>query len=717
MVKKFQDYKWLFTSDKDQRGNFFSKLFITNLAQAINEANAADIRNHPAALRIMISQEYEIKDLTAAVPMRDNDIHWEFTDFIIKTALFHRKIDPNAIARGAAVGYTTLTDPDAQAVYNNIFAKWSSLDDETQNFYKTFIELLYRQFPAAGAAAGGAPTWVPVDPVNYGRDISADFGSYRLNLKKPAPNQPPLFQRILPKYYQAYSPHVWFTGYNITPAAGVVPRRLDLTHENLNIAAPADDLFRVLYWDIYNHAPIPVAPAPPPDAMVVNIATHAAQEIPPNFDQAKLINPNIFFDIDVDKFIRKLLEEISKAKVVSVPPSTCASGSAIFEFHEAPNWYIDPTTGDYYRVELGKKVSYGLDQPVAIKMLNANNKCLSTGTKGNRADCRNYIINCLLSDNKDDFTSCMLDNPDFYKASVDEIKNMHPILARQTLRKFGFQPEWVYDSFAHTKIRKVQSLDSWINKVLPNYFKTDQIKQNIRENKNLLNYLSLLTQYINANPGILNKNYQGTTEEAKGLFIIPPYPKALNMKLRHDPNGIYTPAYDLSLLKKQMAFYRYLRPPFSMGAFGSNFTPGFGFAQVGGGPRCEILLNNFNQTGEYDVRGGKVLNGIFQELISKLESRGKKISPTDLGCIKDHINKLSQLETELIRSLCYIEEYGRLIEALGDRSSETVTQRNLREFVDRHYKIMDKTHSEENMLLLILQNLQKLETEESYEAI
>lgn len=724
---KYSDYKWLFTSDKDQRGNFFSKLFIKNLSNAINE-NPADILAHPAALRVMTSLDYEVK----APGMRDNDIHYEFTDFIIKTALFHRKIDPSVFARGAIgaplpanlLPYTTLQDPDARIVYEQVYKRWDQLSDETKNFYDTFLALLHTTDNI---------NWLPVDPIDYTRDITGNYQLYRLNFKKSARYDPPFFMRIIPKWYQDYSPNIWYSQYTGSAAVGGVPTN---TPTQINPTVPVgaganiENFFQDLYTVVYHHALIPplVAGAPwvgQPNPLIAFMfpGWGINFSLPDNYQGAKLVHPNIFFDIDVDKFIRELLSGIAKAEIVEPTPS-CEN--ADFDFITGNHWYLDLTTNSYYRVENidGKptKVPYGLSDPAGINLLKKNNSCASTGVSATGADCRNYIINCILADNKDDFTSCMLDNKDFYKSSVDEIKNTHPLMALETLRKFGFRKHWVYDSIAGTKILKVESLAHWIKNFLPTKFPAADIQESIRTNENLLTYLRLLSEYVNSNPGILNKSYQGTTEEKKGLITLPAYPKALNMKLRRDP-PVSSPLYDLGLFKKQLELYKYLRRPgFTMSPyglnspFGSNIIPGFAMNQfqMGGNLKCDQIL----KTDQNFTHLVQMVKHIFNDLYDQLKSRGKTISHADRDCITTTMENIYKLSHEVQRSICYIDEYNNILESIGDRTSETLSMDKLQEFVNRHGQLLDKSQSEEIKLLSFMEKLQKkLETaeEKTYE--
>ena len=129
------------------------------------------------------------------------------------------------------------------------------------------------------------------------------------------------------------------------------------------------------------------------------------------------------------------------------------------------------------------------------------------------------MFQCLLSDDAASLDVCLntFKNNEFFKTAKREINSMHPVLALKTLQKFGFRTEYVNDSLGG-KLRKVQSVDSWMKTYMKETFNPSQIQQITDGNDRLIAYLDLVSQYINANPGILNKGYGGTSAEASGLF-------------------------------------------------------------------------------------------------------------------------------------------------------------------------------------------------------
>lgn len=90
----------------DECGELYVKAFYQgeHFGIAINENNANDIFDKLAG-DLMMAVNYTNK----TPEMHTNDVHWEFTDFIVKTALWHKELD-----KSTEVG--TLLDPIRKAV-------------------------------------------------------------------------------------------------------------------------------------------------------------------------------------------------------------------------------------------------------------------------------------------------------------------------------------------------------------------------------------------------------------------------------------------------------------------------------------------------------------------------------------------------------------------------------------------------------------------------
>ena len=93
-------------------------------------------------------------------------------------------------------------------------------------------------------------------------------------------------------------------------------------------------------------------------------------------------------------------------------------------------------------------------------------------------------------------------------------------------------------------------------------------------------------------------------------------------------------------------------------------------------------------------------------VLGELAKRNKSLSPTDKKNIAAHLQKYREAETELQRSLCYIDEFNTLSDVLQNYDSDILTEASLKKFVDRYSNINSKTQLTEGHLLDIIAKIQ-----------
>ena len=120
--------------------------------------------------------------------------------------------------------------------------------------------------------------------------------------------------------------------------------------------------------------------------------------------------------------------------------------------------------------------------------------------------CHKYLEECL-NGNSIDKCRDFMKNPKFWGndkgGAKTEVNGMLPATALATLEKFGFRQINVFDSVAKRNIFKVETVSSWLEVLSNRIDEPDYSK--IRDNDNLIKYLTLLEVKINASPEILNK--------------------------------------------------------------------------------------------------------------------------------------------------------------------------------------------------------------------
>jgi len=814
------DRRFLFADDGDSRGYLYSKQFLVGHGASINEANPDEIVGKDA-YSLMAAADYQTKDRAF-----DQDVHWEFTDFVIKTALFHREIDqstrignklmlvetavkglnvdteltaianafkstlptipPGVIAKGGdkralaragmpaaqaatdalsnkIINVAKITDPamtithaciaakipvkmnslileiaqdliadyisatpsatpeadfvknfstkvlnegyeaaqagveecfqtkhismsnaHAKALYDNIFSKWNDLDTDTINFYNTFCGLQ------------------KVDQLGHWMDATADLGkpitnlaSYRVNLKKKENGaEETLFGERLPKYSKLF-PKVWYTS----------------TSGSHNSIIPTDAFFfRKLYNDIYNKKP------------------STPSDIPQTYEEASKLSPGPWFNVNVDDIVRKALFRISKAKIAT-PADSNDVGQDYFDMINSNVWKRD-ADGSFYLLNpnTGAKVKYGAEDPETIRMLKSSHKCYSSLLNASGADCNTYIMQCLLDDDAsklEAYLKTVKQNPDIFNVAKKEINSMHPIIALRTLQKFGFRKYRTFDTFAGAEIYKVESVDHWTKNYLEKQFKDTDVQKMFSGNSTLLMYLDLISQYVNSNPAMLNKGFSGCTEEGSGTFKMSEYASKLpGMMARKQPLGGDMGRYEINMFRSY-AKSRSPVNPFFVASSGKVYTP-FGVelnpgvpvvipamrGQIGGGPvdsATSWLLRRFNNdAGCEPVFGSSLIRNVMQDVYSTLNAKGKKLSEDEQKRIEHRINKLAELEQELIRTIYFIDEFNRLCDSFTGYKCETLTEANIAQFVKRYEKITSKAGCESDSLVDILAKLQQV---------
>merc|ERR1712216_691267 len=102
---------------------------------------------------------------------------------------------------------------------------------------------------------------------------------------------------------------------------------------------------------------------------------------------------------------------------------------------------------------------------------------------------------------------------------------MNPKVAFQILYNLGFKAQKRSDNTADQLLTKVEPVDEWAQRVAKNEITDDEgnkvdivdaVKQSIKDNVELKDYLKLVVNYVDSNPAILNENYGGKTDQSTG---------------------------------------------------------------------------------------------------------------------------------------------------------------------------------------------------------
>ena len=622
----------------DGRADLFIKIFLQNndFYGSINDLNPKDIENNSDAISIMMSGNYS-KGYKPA-NMEDNDIHYDFTDFLIQTGLFHKKMENKS--------NNYKSNEESQKIWDLVYNKWSELSDFSKRFYNKTLSFLKKV----------NNDWVKMDFINDKYDIQ-NKDSFRININKASGI--PIFSKMIPKYVPTLFNNIWYTKRDLTNDT----IKLDLFKER-NI----EEILKTIYEVSFSGG-------------VVDFMENFPNEW---IGEARAMQQ--IFHVNIDRIIANRL--FRRKKLNEIPKQ---NDDSCFSLLDKNVWKVDEEGKLYLLDKQGNKIYYEKDSPETLRILKANFKCYSSGLKLNEESCDRYMINCLLS-NYADLKECIdvWKNKDVFKVSKEEINNIHPQVALATLKKFGFREYETYDPIAGMKINKIETIDSWTNNQLKKKFA--DVADIILGNDILLNYLRLLTEYVNSNPKILNRNRElSLTKELIGEIDDPTLANMLNIQMRYEPtSNQYQQINDLVKLKSyisnsnigylynpQSLTTQYLSQPF--------VNPVIGYA--------------YQYGGQEKITGSDILKAMLVETINSLTTMNKIIDKNDLNKIEKKLENLKCIESQLIKIATYLQEYAYVSDLLGNNTPEVINEDKIQKYIEEHKILFLKQDSEINLIL------------------
>ena len=292
------------------------------------------------------------------------------------------------------------------------------------------------------------------------------------------------------------------------------------------------------------------------------------------------------------------------------------------------------------------------------------------------AKCAN-LAKLLLNNDAEGFAQAVKgDDTIIMDSARDEILQLHPDLAVQILRKFGFTDVVVPEG--NRNVRKVESVASWLGKLQD----ASVMKQNV--SKKLHDYLDLLVHFVNDNKVILNKG-QDKPDPVQGVFATSaPVQPALLKHLPRMPLHVTEPAPDAilrmaeaaktaSLISKSL----YLQPfPYRVMSM-----PGM---MVGGGE-------------------SNPLRSIVMGLLEDLRRKNKKLRDSDKKSLDEALTHLENLDAALKKLSQQLAEYRQWISILPDQQNpELLSIDSVGDILDKYRQCALKHHALESSILAVL---------------
>lgn len=382
----------------------------------------------------------------------------------------------------------------------------------------------------------------------------------------------------------------------------------------------------------------------------------------------------------------------------------------------------------------GREVSYSSKDPEGQRLLKASNKCYSSLFTDDLGKCKTHIKDCLLNkettSNPDALKNCLKDfslRSDFFETAKKEINEMHPIVAHLTLRRLGFGYDMVTDPKTGQSIKRVCSAKRWLDHYVRKVYigadgKLDESAFNaVKAQENLINYLDLIVSYVNANPGILNKDYVGSSSDPLDSQYLPAFagtnPSGLGLKLRQEYNldsgdtmGIVLGARALSNT------LGYARPVVPYVQAGNSFlsllntvrvTPSVPLIRYGGGQTGGRFVGWKRTVNGQPIFGASLIKHTFNHLCASLKARGKTLSSETQKRLSSRIDKMIECEKKVMESLVKIEEYVFQLDAFKDYGVKSVSEGQIRNEMEKFDKLQSVGYSESKFFADIIMKLAK----------
>jgi len=402
-----------------------------------------------------------------------------------------------------------------------------------------------------------------------------------------------------------------------------------------------------------------------------------------------------FADMSSEEKLKILVEEIKKRPPVKI------EDEEVNPKIKHGLWFKN-FLGHYYKYN---KNGVAEKVPVPQDMTNCFGLYIKSSEK-----CSAFMT--ILTNKKDSFSKeaikdIVLHDDEFYEDISDKINDLHPKIALTILRKFGFK--------INKNTNEIVSVSRWLDGLAQNYFdlgnpagaKDYQIL--IKGNKKLISFLNLLVQYVNANPGILDKSYQGVAAQEDLEDYV-------NSQFQNDPinddapPNTYTGAYFATGTENDKIMYG-----------GASVALPFMFVSSRPLNKTTLrhLINNasaFNnpglQTGGFDnvyetSTARNIKNSTSKQLVNYFNYLVKLANAKNVNIDKNYINdlikKLEVYENNILSALSTINNYTLTNKSFG--SGDAITLVVMENYLDTIVKYSQDSKGLEKEVISKINNI------------
>lgn len=237
------------------------------------------------------------------------------------------------------------------------------------------------------------------------------------------------------------------------------------------------------------------------------------------------------------------------------------------------------------------------------------------------------------------------------------VKNTNPKLAYFILNVFGFREITEYDSIAMKDLKKIESVDQW-----------EQRNKHYKTNEKIRMLLHFLVQFTRCN---IN-NFTGKTEENIGIEI----------DKRLDKYGIYA---DNVKYEKHKEFVN-INNTFNISEKNNNKS-----LQISGilhGGYMNLPTENMTLKQNY---GAGLLRAVFTNIFDSLSKNGKSISNSDKQRINNKLDKLDEVQDDVMKTLRVYSTYLNITNDLRDYIPKNeVDSQKMKLIINRYKRNLDK---------------------------
>lgn len=603
--------------------------------------------------------------------------------------------------------HKSVSTGQSNELFKNVIQRWKYLTDEVRLFYSTFVGVCDK---------GSGGKWETVNSSEYERRYSTgckfNLDDIRINLLKSGSDNTKFAEAIplLPAQ---------FTRLSYTGASGVT-QTVDLTPEDRDALRKVYNATSTGGSDVVLTSSKLIIPS------VARVGADGKRHF--HFEDKYT---NTRFPYDTDKLVRRMLYELATTRRESRDTGSQSGGGSLFgdsgdslvtDMIDSNIWSrVSP--GVYQKVDrkTGKVIRYGQDDPATRKLLKKSHSCYSTGYTG---DCHKYIFEALLAGDEMQLSKLLKDKMlegDFFEGIRKDVNNMHPMVALQTLHRFGFREHDVYDHQHGGAIRKIEDCKHWLDSA----FLKDKFGDNdvtaIKGNGKLLSYLGVVVRFVNANPGILNSGLD-KSDESVGHVTANSATISLGIPMRKEPlNGSRNVFRDLGAQLRQVGPLKPLLRQTSngfMGAFAGSpvRTPGVlaGGSQAGGAA-SGVILRSFNE-GSNAPSGADYIAEVARSAIKNLKPTGRYLKEEDILEFDRRLDQLKKDEKKLLTLVHMIEEYNRLLVAHGDRKKESLSRDKMEELLGKFSKVSNSHYSGQQAVQQLLATIED-QSDSKYKSI